>query len=356
MSNSIDLEVSLSHKSPRIYTLQELAKYVGGKVAGDLQVEVNGVQSFEAASSGDLTLAAESGYYEQLEKTQAAAVVVPRDIHSADKSLLQVDQPKIAFARIIELLHTVPFEAKGISPLAYVDDSCQIAEKATIYPFAYVGKRVKISEGVTLFPGVCVGSDCVIGKGCSLYSNVTLYDNVSLGDRVILHSGTVIGSDGFGYVFNGKEQVKILQTGTVEIGDDVEIGANSCVDRATFGSTILNKGVKLDNHVHIGHNCRIGENTVVVAQVGISGSVEIGDNCVFAGHSGVSDHVKIGNEVKVMMKSAVSKDVPSYSIISGQPAMDHRKSMKIEALIRNLPRLYEEWKDFKSTLKNKPEK
>ena len=140
--------------------------------------------------------------------------------------------------------------------------------------------------------------------------------------------------------------MKIPQTGCVIIGDDVEIGANSCVDRATFGATVVERGVKLDNHVHIGHNCRIGENTVIVAQVGISGSVEIGKNCTFAGHSGVADHVRIGDGVTVMMKSAVTKDIPSHSVISGQPAMDHRQWMKIEALKRRFPEIYREWQTW----------
>ena len=321
------------------------AEHVGARVIGDPQTEISRVRPFETAGSRDLTLAAEKQYHEHLEETQAAAVIVPQDVHSTHKPLLQVEKPKVAFARILALFHVEPFEPKGISPLAFVDDDCQIAEKVTIYPFVYVAKGVTIAEGVTLFPGVHVGIGCTIGERCSLYPNVTLYDNVCLGARVVLHSGTVIGSDGFGYVSDGGEQIKIPQTGTVAIGDDVEIGANSCVDRATFGSTVLDRGVKLDNHVHIGHNCKIGENTVVVAQVGISGSVEIGKNCVFAGHSGVADHVKIGDEVKVMMKSAVNKDVSSNSVVSGQPAIDHRKSLKIQALVRRLPELYEEWKD-----------
>ena len=341
-----------------MYTLQQLAEHVGGRVIGDPQTGISRAQPFETAGAGDVTLAVEKQYHEHLEETQAAAIIVPQDVYSTHKPLLQVERPKVAFARILALFHVGPFEAKGIAPQAFVEDDCQIAEKVTIYPFVYVAKGVTIAEGVTLFPGVHVGSGCTIGKGCSLYPNVTLYSNVRLGARVVLHSGTVIGSDGFGYASaDGGEQIKIPQTGTVEIGDDVEIGANSCVDRATFGSTVLEQGVKLDNHVHIGHNCKIGENTVVVAQVGISGSVEIGRNCVFAGHSGVADHVKIGDEVKVMMKSAVNKDVSSHSAVSGQPAMDHRKSMKIQALVRRLPELYEEWKDSsKSTPESNSEK
>ncbi len=315
-------------------------------MAGDSQIEIRGIQPFERACPGDLTLAGEKKYQEQLEETRASAVIVLPGVVSSKKALLQVDKPKLAFARLLALFHRRPFEAAGISPLAQISQSAHVSEKVTIHPFVFVGDEAVIKEEVTLFAGVHVGNHCVIGPACVLHPNVTLYEGVSLGSRVILHSGTVIGADGFGYVFDEDTQVKIPQTGCVIIGDDVEIGANSCVDRATFGATVLERGVKLDNHVHIGHNCRIGENTVIVAQVGISGSVEIGKNCVLAGHSGVVDHVRIGDGVTVMMKSAVSKDVPSHSVVSGQPAMDHQKWMKIEALKRRFPQIYREWQTW----------
>jgi UDP-3-O-[3-hydroxymyristoyl] glucosamine N-acyltransferase len=311
-----------------MYTLQKLAEHVGGRVAGDSQIEIRGIQPFESAGPGDLTLAAQKKYQEHLDQTGASAVIVSPAVVSDQKPLLQVEKPKVAFARLLALFHPAPSANQGISPLADISESAQISEDVTIYPF------------------VSVGDHCVIGRGCVLHPQVTLYANVSLGERVILHSGTVIGADGFGYVFDGQTQVKIPQTGSVTIGDDVEIGANSCVDRATFGATVLERGVKLDNHVHIGHNCRIGENTVIAGQVGLSGSVEVGKNCIFAGHAGVVDHVKIGDHVTVMMKSAVSKDVPSRSVVSGQPAMDHRQWMKIEAVTRRFPEIYREWKSW----------
>ena len=311
-----------------MYTLQKLAEHVGGRVAGDSQIEIRGIQPFESAGPGDLTLAAQKKYQEHLDQTRASAVIVLPGVVSHEKPLLQVESPKVAFARLLSLFHPRTAATEGISPLAHISESARIAEDVTIYPLVFVGDH------------------CVIGRGCVLHPQVTLYENVSLGERVILHSGTVIGADGFGYVFDGQTQVKIPQTGSVTIGDDVEIGANSCVDRATFGATVLERGVKLDNHVHIGHNCRIGENTVIAGQVGLSGSVEVGKNCTFAGHSGVVDHVKIGDQVTVMMKSAVSKDVPSQSVVSGQPAMEHRQWMKIEAVTRRFPEIYREWKSW----------
>jgi len=312
-----------------MYTLQKLAEHVGGRVAGDSQIEIRGIQPFESAGPGDLTLAGKKKYQENLGQTRASAVIVSPGVVSDEKPLLQVERPKVAFARLLSLFHPRPAAAQGISPLAHISESAKVSEDVTIYPFVFVGDH------------------CVIGRGSVLHPHVILYENVSLGQRVILHSGTVIGADGFGYVFDGQTQVKIPQTGSVTIGDDVEIGANSCVDRATFGATVLERGVKLDNHVHIGHNCRIGENTVIAGQVGLSGSVEVGKNCIFAGHSGVVDHVKIGDQVTVMMKSAVSKDVPSRSVVSGQPAMEHRQWMKIKAVTRRFPEIYREWRSWR---------
>ncbi|MCH7804361.1 MAG: UDP-3-O-(3-hydroxymyristoyl)glucosamine N-acyltransferase [Acidobacteria bacterium] len=329
-----------------MYTLQKLAEHVGGRVAGDSQIEIRGIQPFESAGPGDLTLAGQKKYQEHLDQTRASAVIVSPGVVSDQKPLLQVERPKVAFARLLALFHPRPAAVQGISPLAHISGSSRLSKDVTIHPFVFVGDEVVIEKEVTLFSGVHVGNHCVIGRGCVLHPNVTLYENVSLGERVILHSGTVIGADGFGYVFDGQTQVKIPQTGSVTIGDDVEIGANSCVDRAAFGATVLERGVKLDNHVHIGHNCRIGENTVIAGQVGLSGSVEVGKNCTFAGHAGVVDHVKIGDQVTVMMKSAVSKDIPSHSVVSGQPAMEHRQWMKIEAARRRFPEIYREWKSW----------
>ena len=314
---------------------------------GDPKVVITRIQPFEVAESGDLTLASERKYYDHLEETQASAVIVEAHVKSKEKSLLQAEKPKVAFARLMQLFNIEPFEPDGISPWAFVGKGCQISPRVTIHPFVYLGDAVTVEEEVTLMAGVHVGNHCKIGKASILYPGVSLYDHVQLGAEVIIHSGTVIGADGFGYVHDGQEQIKIPQTGRVVIGDQVEIGANSCVDRATFGETVLERGVKVDNHVHIGHNCSIGENTVIVAQVGISGSVKIGKNCVFAGHSGVVDHVRIGDEVTVMMKSAVSKDIESHSVVSGQPAMDHRQYMKVTALIRRFPEIYRELMELK---------
>jgi len=324
-----------------MFTLQQLADQVGGTMEGPGALEITGVAPFETAGQGEITLAAGPAFLRNPEKTGASALIIPTkaEIRTGDKALLRVAQPKVAFAHILRLFHETPFVARGISSLAVVGRGCVIAPEVTIDPFVRLGAGVVIEAGVTLHSGVSVGDECRIGEGTVIYPNVTLYRKTIIGRRVIIHSGTVIGADGFGYVHDGKHQVKVPQTGHVEIGDEVEIGANCCIDRATFGATVIEDHVKLDNLVHVAHNCRIGRNTVIVGCCGISGSVRIGENCVLAGQVGVADHVTIGDGVTVLARAAVFKDVPSGSRVSGTPARDHREELRNQALLRRLPEL-----------------
>ena len=330
-----------------LYRLEQLAEQVGGEVAGDPDTPIRRLRPFETAGPGDLTLAARKRYEERIPESGASAVIVSRTVPFHNRPLLRVDNPKLAFARLLQYIRQTPFVPIGVSPGATVGRDCSIPERVSIHPHVYVGDGVTLGEEVTLHSGVHVGNGCSIGPGSVLHPNVTLYDGIRIGARVILHSGAVIGADGFGYVFDGERQVKIPQRGTVVIEDDVEIGANSCVDRATFGQTTIGRGVKLDDHVQIGHNCTIGENTVMVGQVGVSGSVTVGRNCILAGHSGVVDHVRIGDGVKVLAKTMVTKDIPDGMTVSGQPARDHRTTVKIQALTRRLPQLMKEWRSWK---------
>lgn len=337
-----------------MYTLQQLAEILEGQVVGDGTITITGVRPFEQADTGDITLAVDPKYRNHLDESRASAVIVGLEVEASGKPLIQVTNPKLAFARAIALFHSEPYQALGVSPLAFIGKECQIAENVAIHPFVYVGDHAEIGEQVTLHPGVVIGRGCRIGAGCTLYPNVTLYPGITLGQNVILHSGCVIGADGFGYVFDGEQQVKILQTGTVEIQDEVEVGANSTIDRATFGATVIERGVKIDNQVQVGHNCRIGENTVISGGVGISGSVTMGKNCILAGQAGVADHVTIGDNVIALARSGISKDIAPGSIVSGAPAQDHRAELKFEAMLRHLPSLYEEWRALKSRLDKDP--
>ncbi len=330
-----------------LYRLRQLADHVGGEVAGDPDTLIERLRPFETAGPGDLTLAAETRYQERIRESGASAVIVSKAVRFRNRPLLRVDNPRLAFARLLQFIHKTPFVPTGVSAHATVGRGCSIPERVSIYPHVHVGDGVTLREEVTLHPGVHVGNGCRIGAGTVLHPNVTVYDGIRIGARVILHSGAVIGADGFGYVFDGERQVKIPQRGTVVIEDDVEIGANSCVDRATFGHTTIGRGVKLDDHVQIGHNCTIGENTVMVGKVGVSGSVTVGRNCILAGQSGVVDHVRIGDGVKVLAKTAVTKDIPDGMTVSGQPAREHRTTVKIQALTRRLPQLMAEWRAWK---------
>ena len=332
------------------YKIEELAGIVKGEVRGDPGFTVTAAKPFDSAEFNEITLASNQKLLSDLDKTAAGAVIVPPGTRFEGKTLLVAENPKAAFARILQLFHIKPFVTGGISGQAAIGKNCRISDKVTIEPFVVVGNQVVIRDQVTIGSGCSIGEGCVLGENCTLFPNVTLYPGVILGDRVTIHSGTVIGADGFGYVRDGDEQVKLPQTGNVEIGDDVEIGANSCVDRAAFGSTVLEKNVKIDNHVHIGHNCRIGEGTIIVGSVGISGSVTIGKNCIFAGQSGASDHVNIGDNVIVLAKTAVTKDVPSGMTVSGLHGRDHRGQIKTEAILNRLPDMYRDLKTIKKKL------
>ena len=312
---------------------------MGAEVAGDGEAWITGVSPFESAGEGTVTFAAGGDLLEQIEGSAAAAVIVPPGTCASSKNLLVVSNPKVAFAKILSRFTERPFVATGVSELASIGAGCCIDASVSIQPFVRIGDNVSIGGGVTLHSGVVIGSGCSVGGGCTLHPNVVLYPEVKLGARVTIHGGTVIGSDGFGYVHDGERQLKIPQTGRVEIGNDVEIGSNCAIDRATFGATVLEDHVKIDNLVHIAHNCRIGANTVIVGCCGISGSVEIGRNCVLAGQVGIADHVRIGDNVKVLARAAVFKDVPANSVISGTPARDHRQELRAQASLRRLPEL-----------------
>src|SRR4030043_92643 len=278
--------------------MKELAQWVDGTVIGDGEIEISGVAAIEEARDGEITFIADSKYLPNLSKTNASAVIASKEVTQADKPLLCVTNPQLAFAKILTLFSQRPYQPKGIDPHAWISPTAKLGKDLTLYPFVYIGDRCSIADRVTLYPGVYVGEDSIIGEDSILYSHVSIYSGTVIGKRVTLHSGVVVGSDGFGYVREGKKNVKIPQVGRVEIGDDVEIGSNTTVDRATFGKTIIRRGVKIDNLVQGAHNVTIGEDSIIVAQVGIAGSTKIGSNVILAGQVGVADHIEIGDNVR----------------------------------------------------------
>jgi UDP-3-O-[3-hydroxymyristoyl] glucosamine N-acyltransferase len=320
--------------------LSELAQLVGGEVIGDGGVKIVGVAPIEEARKGEITFVAHPRYLPKLNQTEASAVIVSPKVSEVDKPLLRVANPYLAFAKILQIYTQRPYEPRGVDQRAWVSPTAKLGERVSIYPFVYVGDHVEIGNRVILFPGVFVGDNAVIGDDTLIYPNVSIYEGCRIGKRVILHSGVVIGSDGFGFARNGKRSVKIPQVGIVEIGDDVEIGANTTVDRAAMGKTIIKRGVKIDNLVQVAHSVTIGEDSIIVAQVGIAGSTKIGTNVILAGQVGVSDHIEIGDNVMVGPQSGVAKDIPPNQVVTGSPSIPHKDYLKAVITFPKLPEMW----------------
>lgn len=331
--------------------LRELAQWVGGTVVGDEEVEISGVAAIEEARTGEITFIAHPKYLPLLNTTNASAVIVSTGITQARRPLLCVANPYMAFAKILSLFFQKADQVKGIDPNAWVSPSARLGKEISIYPFVYVGDRCQIGDRVTLYPGVYVGEDSSIDEESILFPNVSIYSRTVIGKRVILHSGVVVGSDGFGYTKEGKKNVKIPQVGGVEIEDDVEIGANTTIDRATLGKTIIRRGVKIDNLVQVAHNVVIGEDSIIVAQVGISGSTKIGSNVTLAGQVGLVGHIEIGDNVLVGAQSGVTHDLAANQAYSGSPAMEHRQFLRMITVMPKLPEMRKTLLDMEKRLK-----
>ncbi len=248
--------------------------------------------------------------------------------------------PYLAFAKILGIYAHRPYEPKGVDQRAWVSPTAKLGEGVSVYPFVYIGDHADVGGRVVLFPGVFVGDKAVIGDDTLIYPNVSINEGCRIGKRVILHSGVVIGSDGFGFATDGNRSVKIPQVGIVEIADDVEIGANTTVDRATMGKTVIKRGVKIDNLVQVAHSVTIGEDSIIVAQVGIAGSTKIGSNVIVAGQVGVADHIEIGDNVMVGPQSGVAKGIPPNQVVSGTPTMPHKDWLKAVTIFPKLPEMW----------------
>lgn len=327
-------------------TLAELARLVGGKVVGDGAVEIGRVASIEEAGPGDITFLAHPRYRPYLATCKASAVIVSdsvavKALAGSGRNFLQVSQPYVAFARVLQFFHPLPEYRGQISPHAAIDSTAVIGEGVAVFPYVYMGKGVRVRRRTVLFPGVFLGDGVEVGEDCVLYPGVTVREGCRIGNRVILHAGAVIGADGFGYAGEGKGRIKIPQVGIVEIEDDVEIGANTTVDRATLGRTVIGRGTKIDNLVQIAHNVVVGEDSIIVAQAGIAGSSRIGREVVLAGQVGVVNHVEIGDRARIGPQSGVPRSVPPGAVLSsGIAAAPHKEWIKVMTL---LPRLAELW-------------
>jgi UDP-3-O-[3-hydroxymyristoyl] glucosamine N-acyltransferase len=323
-------------------SLESLAREVEGKVKGDGSVEISGLAGIEGAQEGDITFVSNERFIPLLKKTKATAAIVAQEIADVPLPLLIVPNPLLAVAKILTLFTQRPYVAGGVSAMAVVSPSAKVSEDATIYPFVSVGDEAQIGSRVTIYPGAFIGSQATIGDDTIIYPHVTIYPRCVLGKRVIVHAGTVIGADGFRFVKDGEANVRIPQVGIVEIEDDVEIGANCCIDRATFGKTLIKRGVKVDNLVQIAHNVQIGEHSIIVAQVGISGSTKLGKNVTLAGQVGLVDHIEIGDNVMIGAQSGIAKNVPPNQIVLGTPHLPHRQFLRVAAVWTRLPEMKKE--------------
>ena len=320
-------------------TLGELADYVGGKVSGNSNQIITNAAPFEEADQHAITLARTAKYLHRIDRLQAAAVIVPEGTATEDVNLLLSSNPYAAFARILALYHPAEALPGGIHPSVIMGAHSECGQDAAIGPMTVIGEHVRIGRRVSIYPGVVIGNHVTIGDDARLYPNVSILTNCRLGNRVTIHAGSVIGSDGFGFAPDGEAYRKIPHTGFVQIDDDVEIGAGNTIDRGTFGKTHIKSGVKTDNLVHVAHNVIVGENTILVAQVGISGSTTIGRHVVLAGQVGVAGHIHIGDNVMVGGQSGIANDVPAGEILSGSAAMPHKTWLRVQRIMPRLPEL-----------------
>ena len=331
--------------------LGEIARLVGGELVGDGEVEISGVAGIREARPGDLTFLANRRYEPYLRATQASAIIMAERNGELDQSVILNENPYLAFLRVVELFVPREIYERGIHPRAVVGREVRLGQEVSIGANVVVEDAVELGDRVTLYPGCYVGPRCVIGDDAIVHPNVTILRGTVIGERVIVHSGTVIGSDGFGFAKNGARHQKIPQVGNVVIEDDVEIGANVTIDRAATGTTLIGRGTKIDNLVQIAHNVVIGENCIVVAQVGISGSTELGENVTLAGQAGLVGHLKIGDNVKVGAQAGVIKSIPAGTCVSGYPARPHNEAMRIYASQQRLPRLMQVVQELEERLR-----
>lgn len=331
-------------------TIEELARLTGAEVVGDPALKIQALAPLDKAGEGEITFLANKRYLKAAEDSAASAVICTAPLSRADKTYLVCPNPYLAFAQILAHLHACEPEEKGISAHAVVADSADIGADVTIGPGAVIGARVSIGAGTIVHPNVVIYADVKIGPDCILHAGALVREGSIIGARVILQPGAVIGSDGFGFAPDGEEYYKIPQVGHVVLEDDVEIGANTCVDRATMGQTVIARGCKLDNLIQIGHNVRVGAHTVMAAQTGISGSSKIGQHCTFGGQSAMAGHITTGDNLTVGARGALSGNTKGNQVVSGVPAFAHREWLKASMTFQHLPRMRRELTEMRQKI------
>jgi UDP-3-O-[3-hydroxymyristoyl] glucosamine N-acyltransferase len=338
------------------FTAEEIARFLQGEIIGDPAAVVSNVSRIEEGKAGTLAFLSNPKYENHLYSSEASIILVNHDFvpkHSYKATLIKVRDSYQAFASLLELYEQVRLKSKtGIEQPSFIHESATIGEEHYIGAFAYIGKNVVIGNRVKIYPQTYIGDNVCIGDDTIVYAGAKIYDDSRIGNRCVIHSGVVIGSDGFGFApqTDGSYR-KIPQLGFVTLEDDVEIGSNTTVDCGTMDSTIIRKGVKLDNLIQVGHNCEIGENTVVAALTGFAGSSRVGKNCKLAGQVGLAGHLNVGDNVQIGAQSGVTKDIRNNEIVLGSPATEIKHSIRVYTVMRNLPQLRQDVIDLQKELK-----
>jgi len=320
-------------------TLKELAEYLGGTVRGDETCRVDGLAPLEAAGADKITFLANPKYASKVADTGAGAVLMAPGGESYGRNVIEVPNPYLAFAKLLTLFYVQPHRPRGVMPETCIGIGVSLGEDISIYPGAIVGDDVSLGDRCVIHPGVVIYDGVTIGDDTTIHANAVVRERCRIGSRCVIQPGAVIGSDGFGYAPDGSGYYPIPQIGIVVLEDDVEIGANTCIDRAALEVTLIRRGTKLDNLVQVAHNCQIGEDCMIVSQVGISGSTKIGNHVTLAGQVGVAGHLTIGDNVIVGAQSGVPGSLPANACYSGTPVLPHKDWLKSMAVVANLPGL-----------------
>lgn len=329
------------------FRLMEIAKWVDGVVRGDASTAITGVSSLGEACASEISWVAHERYLPQLRSSRAGAVVVAERMGATPMPAILCEKPELAMTIILDrFAPEVPRPPAGVHPTAVVAESARLGREVAVGPHVVIGEEAQIGEGSVLHAGVFVGGESRLGKHCELWPHVVVRERCTLGDRVVIHPNSTVGSDGYGYTFADGRHVKIPQIGAVEIGDDVEIGANCAIDRAKFGATRIGNGTKIDNQVQVAHNVQIGPHCLIVAQCGIAGSTRLGQGVVLGGKVGIKDHVELGDGAQVAACACLSKDVPAGRTVIGVPAVEREEFVRERARLKRLPELAEQVKSL----------
>lgn len=341
------------------FTAEQIANVIGGRVEGNKDAKVHTFAKIEEGTEGAISFLSNPKYTHYLYNTKSSIVIVNEDLElekDIDATLIRVKNAYESIAKLLQIYEASKPKKTGVAPQAYIAPSAKLGNNCYVGPFAYVGEGAEIGDGCQIYPHAVIGDNIKVGTNCIFYPNTTIYQGCKIGNNVTIHAGSVIGADGFGFAPGADGYDKIPQIGIVVIEDNVEIGANTCVDRSTMGATVIHKGVKLDNLVQVAHNVEIGENTVMSAQVGIAGSTKVGSWCMFGGQVGLAGHITIGDKTFLGAQSGVPGSLKGGEELIGTPPMNPRAYFKSKAIFRRLPDMYKDLNDAKKKIEELNEK